>query len=206
MPMTDTLRLFIALELPHDVLAALQAMQDRLRGRAPRETIRWTRPEGIHLTLKFLGETPAAKQPAITAAMQQAAAGYAPLHLHAAGLGCFPNTTRPRVVWIGLGGDLAALTALAEAMEAATETLGFAREGRAFSPHLTLGRVRQEAGSADVKALGRLIEATHVGEIACWTAESVSLMRSDLRPDGARYTCLAQAPLKPVSPSAEPEP
>lgn len=200
--MTDTLRLFIALELPHDVLAALQAMQDRLRGRAPRETVRWTRPEGIHLTLKFLGETPAAKQPAITAAMQQAATGYAPLHLHATGLGCFPNLARPRVVWIGLGGDLDALAALAAAMEAATETLGFAREGRPFSPHLTLGRVRQEAGSADVKALGRLIEATHVGEIARWTAESVSLMRSDLRPDGARYTCLAEAPLKPI-PSAE---
>ncbi len=202
--MTDTLRLFIALELPPDVLDALQAVQNHLRGRAPRDAVRWTRPEGVHLTLKFLGETPAAKQAAITVAMQQAAAGHAPLHLHAAGLGCFPNLARPRVVWIGLGGDLDALAALAEAMEAAAETLGFARERRPFSPHLTLGRVRQEAAGTDIKALGRLIEATPIGEIARWTAESVSLMRSDLRPDGARYTCLAEAPLTAASPPPAP--
>lgn len=193
--MPDTLRLFIALELPADVLDAIRRVQDRLRRNAPRDAVRWTRPEGIHLTLKFLGDTSAAQQAAVTAVMQQAATGRKALSLHAAGLGCFPNAARPRVVLIGLGGDVAPLAELAGALDSALDNLGVRREDRPFSPHLTLGRVRQEAAPADVKALGRLVEETPLGEVARWSAGTVSLMRSDLRPDGARYTRLAEVEL-----------
>ncbi len=193
--MTDSLRLFIALELPRDVLDALQAIQDRLRGRTPRETVRWTRPEGVHLTLKFLGETPAAKQPALTAAMQQAVAGRAPLRLHAAGLGCFPNLARPRVVWIGVQGHLKALQSLRDAVEGVIAPLGYPTEDRPFSPHLTLGRVRRDAPRSAVQTLGAVMASATAPPPVTWTVTEVGLFRSELKPTGAVYTLLHRAPL-----------
>ncbi len=193
--MADTLRLFIALELPAAVLEALTAVQDQLRADGPRRAVRWTRPEGIHLTLQFLGETPAARQDTIRGALQQASQGHGPLALRAEGLGCFPNPSKPRVVWVGLTGDRPALEALQQAVEGALAPLGFPPEKRRFSPHLTLGRVRREAQPAEVKALGRLVQTNDLGLVAAWTAGTVSLMRSELRPAGAHYTCLAAVPL-----------
>lgn len=190
------LRLFVALELPAPILDALAQTQDALQAQMPRRAVRWVRGEGIHLTLKFLGETPARQREPIAAAVAAACAGYGPLTLRAAGLGCFPNPARPRVVWVGLEGDLAALGALQRAVESALEPLGFRPEGRPFSPHLTLGRVRDDVSSADVKAAGQVVAAATVGTLGEWTADAVSLMRSDLRREGAVYTCLAATPLK----------
>lgn len=190
------LRLFVALELPAPILDALAQTQDALQAQMPRRAVRWVRGEGIHLTLKFLGETPARQREPIAAAVAAACAGHGPLTLRAAGLGCFPNPARPRVVWVGLEGDLAALGALQRAVESALEPLGFRPEGRPFSPHLTLGRVRDDVSSADVKAAGQVVAAATVGTLGEWTADAVSLMRSDLRREGAVYTCLAATPLK----------
>ncbi|MFC1961008.1 RNA 2',3'-cyclic phosphodiesterase [Chloroflexota bacterium] len=188
-------RLFIALELPADTLAALTATQEQLQREAPPRTVRWVRPAGIHLTLKFLGDTPAHQQEAISTALHNAASDQGPLLLRAAGLGCFPNVRRPRVVWVGLDGDMAPLRALYEAVETALTPLGFPREKRGFSLHLTLGRVRREASPDAVQNLGRLIEQTKIGTLHTWTAATVSLVRSELHPDGARYTVLSHAPL-----------
>jgi 2'-5' RNA ligase len=193
--MSDELRLFVALELPSAVLDGLAAVQDRLRREHASRAVRWVQMSGIHLTLKFLGETPAANRAPIAAAVHQAAAGYTPLSLTAVGLGCFPNARQPRVVWVGLEGDLAALAALQRSVERALAPLGFPPEKRGFSPHLTLGRVRREASAADAKALGRLIEETSIGLVGAWTADAVSLMRSELGRDGARYTCLDRVTL-----------
>jgi 2'-5' RNA ligase len=193
--MPDDLRLFVALELPDPILAALDDVQRTLQGKMPTRTVRWVRGEGIHLTLKFLGETPAVQREAITAALAAACAGYPPLTLRAAGLGCFPTSQRPRVIWVGLEGDLERLAALQRAVESALEPLGFRPEGRAFNPHLTLGRLK-DASSADVKVVGSVIEGTALGTVGTWTASAVSLMRSELRPDGARYTCLAHVALE----------
>lgn len=190
------LRLFVALELPKSILDALARAQDALQEQMPRRAVRWVRGEGIHLTLKFLGETPAHQREPIALAVAEATAGHGPLTLRAAGLGCFPNPARPRVVWVGLEGDLGALGALQRSMESALEPLGFRPEGRPFSPHLTLGRVRDDVASADVKAAGQVVAAATVGTLGEWTADAVSLMRSDLRREGAVYTCLAATPLK----------
>lgn len=192
--MPDELRLFVALELPDSILAALEDVQSKLQGKLPARAVRWVRGEGIHLTLKFLGETPATQCEAITDAVRAACAGHRSLTLRAAGLGCFPNPGRPRVVWVGLAGDLDRLARLQQAVEAALEPLGFRPEGRPFSPHLTLGRVK-DASPADVKAVGRVIEGTTLGTLGEWTADAVSLMRSELGPGGARYTCLAEIQL-----------
>lgn len=193
--MAEALRLFVALELPPTVLAALAAAQESLLAAVPPRAARWTRTEGIHLTLKFLGETPPAAVDSLQAALQTAAADHAPLALRTDGLGCFPNMKRPRVVWAGVGGDEAGLRALHAAVEAALLPLGHARDTRAFSPHLTLGRVRREASSRDAQAVGVAVAQAPAGEAVAWTADALSLMQSELRPDGARYTCLAAFPL-----------
>ncbi len=192
-PSSESLRLFIAVELDLDeVLGDLQKqMQAFDRDRA----VRWTAIDGIHLTLKFLGETSADRQAAITAAMTEATKGHKPFGLTLEGAGCFPNTRKPRIVWAGLGGEVKALHALRDAVERTVSPLGYPTEDRPFSPHLTLGRARQEAGAASLAALGAQIEKMSVGKLAAWQVEGISLIRSELKSSGAVYTQLAYAPL-----------
>lgn len=192
----NALRLFVALELPETVLTALADVQTRLRDNCAERTVKWVRPEGIHLTLKFLGEVPARRADDIIRGVEAAVDGHGPLALEATGLGCFPNTRRPRVVWVGLAGDVAALGALQRAVEQALGPLGFPPEKRGFNPHLTLGRVRRDARSADTRALGDLVTRTQLGTVATWQATTLSLIRSELHRDGARYTSLFEAPLQ----------
>lgn len=192
-----SLRLFIAVELPADVRAALARLQERLKALDRDRIVRWTSIEGVHLTLKFLGETPADRLDALEAGLRGAAARSGAFALRMEGVGCFPNTRRPRVVWAGVRGDLATLSALQERVERAIAPLGFPRENRAFSPHLTLGRARQGAPPAALAALGahmeRVASAPERGPE--WRVAAVSLMRSDLRPSGAVYTQLAAVAL-----------
>ncbi len=194
--MVDELRLFVALELPADVRDALAAEQEDLRSSVSSRVVRWVQTAGIHLTLKFLGETPATSVEPITAALRESAVGHGPLALTATGLGCFPSTRQPRVVWVGLDGDMDALKALQQSVERMLSPLGFRPEKRGFSPHLTLGRVRREAYSAEVRAVGQAIAAASGGFVGAWTANSISLMQSELGRGGARYTCLADVPLR----------
>lgn len=193
----DSVRLFIAVELPSAVLAALTALQKRLKTLDRERAIRWTAAEGVHLTLKFLGETTPDRIPAIVAGLEQAAGGKTPFDLSMTGVGCFPNLQRPRVVWAGLRGDMAALRRLQEAVEEHIAPLGYPTEARAFSPHLTLGRARREASTGALAAFGKQIEqiAATTAETVNWRVEAVSLMRSDLKPSGALYTRLAYVPL-----------
>ncbi|MBN2469641.1 MAG: RNA 2',3'-cyclic phosphodiesterase [Anaerolineae bacterium] len=197
--MPETLRLFVALELPPPVLDVLKGLQARLQ-RDAAHCVRWVRPGGIHLTLKFLGEVPASQKTDIIRALEAAADGHPPLALQVAGLGCFPNTSRPRVVWAGLAGDLDALEALQRSTERALSPLGFPPEKRGFSPHLTLGRVQRSASPAEARALGGLVAQTaaDLGDtaLAGWTASGVGLIRSELERSGARYTRLFDTPLR----------
>src|SRR2546430_513231 len=103
--MADQLRLFIAIELLQEVIEALAALQQRLQPLDRSRAVRWTAVESSHLTLKFLGETPADRQTAIVAAMQEAAKGHSSFDLAIQGVGCFPNLRKPRIVWAGLEGN-----------------------------------------------------------------------------------------------------
>lgn len=194
--MAEMLRLFVAVELPAPLLDALSDLQRQLAGVVPRDSVRWTRPTGIHLTLKFLGDAPADQRRDIERGMAQAAAGRAPFALRVAGLGCFPNYRQPRVFWVGLEGDLTALHALRDAVEAAIAPLGYPTERRPFNPHLTLGRTSKHARKDEVAALGRALEGMDVGALGEIDVRGVSLMRSQLRPDGAVYTQLAYCKLE----------
>jgi 2'-5' RNA ligase len=188
---SQTLRVFIALELPQQVSAALEKQVDDLRAYLPGRAIRWVRAEGIHLTLKFLGDVPSDALPDIKAATESAASGCGHISLRAEGLGCFPDTKRPRVVWLGLKGQLDTLQSLRDQVEARISPLGYPTEKRPFSPHLTLGRLKSST-PREVSAIGKAVEGASLGEVARWTAQTVSIMQSTLRPDGAIYTALAK--------------
>jgi 2'-5' RNA ligase len=191
----ETLRTFIAIELDGARRAALAEIEMRLRREAVARAIRWVPPENIHLTLKFLGEVDAARIPTLHRAVAEALVDHAPFSLTIGGVGAFPNTRRPNVVWVGVRGQVEAAARLAESIETACAALGFAREARAFTPHLTLGRVKRDASPSERQRIGALIEQARIGELGEWRVERVSIMKSDLQPGGSVYTRLAECAL-----------
>jgi 2'-5' RNA ligase len=189
----ERLRLFVAIDLPEDVREALRRLQTDLR-RHDLPGLRWTRPEGVHLTLKFLGETPASSVPAIEGALARAVAGTAAFRLALGAPGTFGNRRGPRVLWVDVEGDLQPLQELQAAVERELAAAGFPPEQRAFSPHLTLARVAQPPPPGTAERVSRALEAVDApqGE---FPAAEVVLMRSSLQPGGAVYTRVAAFPL-----------
>src|SRR5690606_8398662 len=127
-PMAETWRLFIALELPPERTAGLETIQARLRRGAPRRAARWVAPASIHLTLKSLGDSPISQRGELQDALQNAGSTHVPFALTAGGLGCFPNTQRPRVVWVGIRDSNGALKALRDSVEDIIAPLGYPTE------------------------------------------------------------------------------
>jgi 2'-5' RNA ligase len=192
----EKIRTFIAIELDESIKDELTSLQERLKGEAPPGSVRWVRSEGIHLTLKFLGDVPADQIGEITRALQKSCQGGAPFSLSCGELGCFPNLKRPRVVWVGIQEETRTLAQLQKAIEENVAPLGYPPEKRKFSPHLTIGRVQRRVGSGDLRRLGEVVGASEIGTLGQMEVRSVNLMRSDLRPSGAVYTRLAEAELK----------
>ena len=189
------LRLFIAVELNPELRRALGQVQANLQRALPAGAVRWTRPDGIHLTLKFLGDTPEEQTPAIVAGMTAAAAGFDPCELQVAGFGAFPTPRQPRVLWVGLPDLPRPLAGVQRALELHLARLGYPRETRPFNPHLTLGRVNDRGDAAGRQALSAALGRVQVGELGRVAVEEIVLFQSELRPDGAVYTALARAPL-----------
>jgi len=191
----ETVRCFIAIELPEEVKAGLRDIQAKLKsgGSAP---VKWVDPYSVHLTLKFLGGVDAAKISPIAAAMDEAARGIAPFSLKVEGLGAFPNLRRVQVVWVGVSGEVDRLADLQQRLENNLAQLGFAPENRRFTPHLTLARVRDRASLAEREGLGQLIAGTEFGAASSFPVKEVSLMKSQLTREGALYSRLSAAALK----------
>lgn len=176
------MRLFVAMSLSEDVCAALADVQDALKPHS--KGVRWVMPELMHLTIKFLGEVDDHRVPAVCDAVTQAARVSSPLEFEVAGCGCFPPRGPVRVVWAGVSGDLSPLLACAEAVEEQLSASGFDRERRAYSPHLTLGRVR------DDRSRGQLREAVERVQLPAMfqDVEELVLMSSELSSRGPSYT------------------
>jgi 2'-5' RNA ligase len=183
----DKIRLFIAIPLPESLLKRLADVQYRLQGKVPHQSVRWARSGGIHLTLKFLGDTPTEKVPTITEALTVVGRNAPPCALVVEGLGCFPNLRRPRVLWVGVNEPTGRLEALQKAVEEATTSLGYKPERHSFTPHLTLGRVRRGTSRRDEREIAEAIEGTSVDQLAEFTVDRFELIRSDLKPTGAEY-------------------
>ena len=191
----SVVRAFIAIDLPASLRLQLAEQIDSLRKILGGFPVRWVRADGIHLTLRFLGDTELDKIPDVKQALLKVASSHPAFSIRLAGLGCFPNTRRPRVVWLGVEEASGVLPALQAATEAACRELGFQPEMRSFSPHLTLGRVRRDADPKSVSDLGRAAELAESGPVGTTSVEEICLFQSDLRPDGAVYTKLSAARL-----------
>ena len=188
----ETVRAFIAIHLNEALQKELAAAQKSLPlGPA----VRWTRPEQIHLTLKFLGEIPAESAEELAASLRRGCETLAPFSLRFDGLGCFPNHKKPRIVWVGLGGDLEALQELFRRVDYECVTLTGRSEDRPFTPHLTLGRVK-DTHARELQRIGTALQTAKISLRGEWTVREVSLMRSELTPKGAIHTELAQIELR----------
>ena len=188
--MKQFLRTFIAIELPPPVILLFQKMQQDLKRLKIRA--RWVQPENIHLTLKFLGNITPADIDKIGVAMTGAAVEFSPVTLSVSGIGVFPGIKRPRVIWLGLGGDSRSLLALQGRLEEKLAGAGFPKDKRSFKAHLTLGRIKQAANPAVIRQMISEYASLSSDEFTC---NQVILFESDLEPSGAVHSKLKQAKL-----------
>ncbi len=191
---SQNLRLFVAIELPGGVRATLNDLQQNLQRDPVLSRLRWVRPEGIHVTLKFLGAVPAERLPEIEAAVTRAVVAIPPFGLHLGKLGTFGSPRSPRVLWVEVVGDLDTLAKLQSHVEAELGPLGFPAEPRRFSPHLTLARVPPERAADAARPLAEAVASPHDPD-GRFRVEALALMKSDLQQGGAIYTQLFAAPL-----------
>lgn len=187
-------RCFVALPLDAGLIPKLRQIQQSLRKSVPADAVRWVGEEQMHLTLKFFGDTPSAQIPNLVRALQKSCAGLPSFQLEARGLGCFPNARQPRVVWVGIQGDRERLLELQSRIERQTQSWGSHEETRAFSPHLTLGRIKSRQ-PGEVRGLGNAIQNHPQESLGTWTAQQVLLIQSRLNPQGSQYTPLAEVKL-----------
>ena len=186
----EQIRSFIAIELPEEAKEGLARLRKEL-DRDEHKFVKWVDPGGIHLTLKFLGNIPSKRITEITEAIKEAAQGISPFHLEISGLGAFPSLRQARVLWVGIGGEVDELSRLQQNIDSALAALGFAKEERSFVPHLTLARIRQGASPPERRSFGELVGSTIFEDKYHVEVEAINLMRSQLTPAGAIYTCLS---------------
>jgi 2'-5' RNA ligase len=191
----NTLRAFIAVDLPPDVRTQLDALTGRLRRLPGQECMRFVAASGIHLTLKFLGEISPELAVGVQDVLNDAASRVPGFTIHIRGLGCFPSSRQPRLLWVGLDDPRGMLQILQRAVEAGCARLKLPAEDRPFSPHLTLGRVRREAGAGAGAFVRAVLESEQALDLGEMPVDAVHLFRSDLRPSGAVYSRLHSAAL-----------
>jgi 2'-5' RNA ligase len=191
----EQIRSFIAIELPDEVKSALAQLQTQLKT-GKQLPVKWVDPYSIHLTLKFLGNIDLNKIREVTGAMEAAAQGISPFKLEIKDLGVFPNLKRVRVVWVGVSGEVAQLSQLQQRTESNLVPLGFAREARSFTPHLTLARVREQASPDEQQSFGELIASTKFETVYEFDVDSINLMKSQLTREGAIYSRISSIKLK----------
>jgi 2'-5' RNA ligase len=180
------MRIFIALDIPGEIRARIIEFMERARSYAPEA--RWARPEGLHVTLKFVGEVSEAKAQEIKNALATVKSG--PFDVKFSSAGFFPTPKSPRVFWIGVEGGQTIRT-LAAAIDAATQEVGVAQEDRSYNPHLTLARAGPERGASSLlRPLQHLLQSEASLHLGTMTAREFFLYRSELQKGGARYTKL----------------
>lgn len=192
----EHVRLFVACEVPDDVKETIGGVIEGLRAKSGSD-VRWIRPEGVHVSLKFLGEVPTKKLPSVKLAIQEAVVGHSPFELEFSNIGTFGGREGLRIMWAGIAGDVLRLEALVRAVNAALAVVGFEPERRPFRPHLTLGRVRDEVPTRRRAEIEVAVGKSGVPQVN-WRTNQVSLMRSRLTTSGATYEVLATFPLRIV--------
>ena len=197
------MRTFIAVELSDEMRLALIRVERSLRGHLRRAgvtdgVLRWAGAEKAHVTLRFLGETDTDQVERVKGGLVSVLRGQAPFGLRLADLGCFPSCARPRVVWTGITGDLAALAQLQARTEQVAQAAGFPAETRPFSPHITLARAGRRISPQQQRQLGQVLTAFRtvspldLSDLGTVRVDAVILMHSELWPTGSVYTPLGR--------------
>lgn len=178
------MRLFIAIELPQKIQKELYEKTAPIR--ASLSGVRWIPPENLHLTLKFLGEVASDRVDAVKASLQEALSrgDFRPFGLEFKGVGAFPSISHPRVIWIGISQGGEALTQLANALEEELQNLGFERENRLYTAHLSIGRIGH---LKDRKILEEIVSKYDKTSFAGFSTDVVALIQSVLCREGAQY-------------------
>jgi len=188
------LRAFIAIELSEHVCDAIQKQTVRLHQTLGNDLIRWVPTQNMHLTLKFLGDTTTSHLEFLKQLLAREANLHPQFSFQLGGLGAFPNSKRPRLLWIGIQAP-ADLASLQKSIESGTTRLGYEQEERAFSPHLSIGRVRQNLNPPEVQKIRTALDTIQLGNIGLARVDFIHLYKSDLQPSGSIYTKLFSAPL-----------
>lgn len=186
----STVRTFIAVEASEGVRSRAVALIERLR--VSEAKVGWVKPENMHWTLKFLGDVDMNRTAEICTRVAKAVAESPPFEVDVQGAGAFPNTARPRTIWLGVSRGHGEMTALHQKTDEALSQMRFAREGRRYTPHLTIGRVR---GPENITELGRLIEKRAGHQGGTTFVDEVVIFASYLHREGAVHEVLGRAPL-----------
>lgn len=190
----DVIRTFIAVDLPQGVLEALGQVSSQLQEKLPGTPVRWVNYQKMHLTLKFLGDISKENIGMVEKILHSEVAKRQAMEIGIGGIGAFPKLRHPRVIWIGIEAPTD-LFDLRRGIEDGVARLGYNYDKYDFTPHLTLGRISRKASARDVRTVGNVLHEFQVGFIGVARIEAVYLYRSDLRPDGAKYTRLYSAAL-----------
>ena len=156
----ETIRSFIAIDLPDEIRTELGELQKSLKA-GPQNYVKWVSPDSIHLTLKFLGDIAPDKIEAITGAIRESVENIPPFVLQIKGLGVFPNLKRIQIIWVGLTGNLESLQRIQKNIEENLAIIDYPEETREFTPHLTLGRVRFQPPPNELQKFGQLLTSTN---------------------------------------------
>jgi len=178
--------------LTADLRSRISAIQEQFRQAAPE--VKWVAEENLHITMKFLGGVDESRVDSISDALAGAITGTEPFSVTVSGVGAFPNVRRPRTIWVGVSAGAGRLAAVADNVESAMARMGFPKEERRFSAHITIGRVRPEQ---KVDALSDALQSADVGELGTVDVPGVALMKSDLQPKGPIYSILKDIPFSP---------
>jgi 2'-5' RNA ligase len=184
------IRTFIAVKLPDHVIRNLAELQRDLKKYGLR--IKWSRPENIHLTLKFLGDVRPDDVDPVCRVVNDAVKGFTPISLCTAGVGFFPGIRRPRILWTGISGQLDLLEKLHKAIDTGLSAVGFSRDARGFTGHLTIGRFK---GQQNPESLIDMMK-TYADMVSDeFLVDTVSVYKSDLKPSGPIYSVLSSSRL-----------
>lgn len=191
----SVIRAFIAINLSQEILESIDQMSFDFQSRLEGVPVRWVPTNNIHLTLKFLGNVSTSNLEMLKEILEKVVSTHHECDISVGGIGAFPKPHSPRVIWVGMEAPQE-LMSLQHNIEIETARLGYSREHRPFSPHLTIGRVSRNATTQDERAIADILDGYKVGFLGATRITSVYLYRSDLKPDGAIYTPIFSAELR----------
>ncbi len=190
-------RLFIAIQISSDIIKKITEISNYFQTQVPSDLMKWVDPANLHITIKFLGETPEKKIEQINAILLQSVEGWVPFDLSIEGLGMYPHHRQPRTLWLDVKGN-GSLVAYHKNLDELLQKAGFEKDRKPYSPHLTLARVRDRTDRDAAHQIGVTLSQFKVDPLGTLKVDAIKLVQSELTPKGPIYTTLFSTPLGEV--------